>query len=119
MNHTKNLDHLGFSVESYLLEAALGKSPEARLWRAVLAQAIADARTSSAKKTERFEKARALFWFGTKDFATVCDYAGFEPSVARKKIAEALEKNVYWKRPTGQGWRTMRRLADQTFCPPL
>lgn len=62
------------------------------LWLSVIVQAILDAR---GKNVTRLEQARAVSWLaGTDgengDFATVCDLAGIEFSVMRKRIKELL-----------------------------
>jgi len=68
-------------------------TPEQKLWRAVLAQALYDALSHFENKfTTKEEKEEAEQWFvnGASDFNSVVEYAGFEPSYLRNKFKSVL-----------------------------
>ncbi len=73
-------------------------SPETRLWRAVVMQALSDIRAS---KGVGLHGNHALSWvlYPSRDFSFVCDLAGYDPHFIRrtaKKLVQGIE-----------------------FCPPL
>jgi len=68
-------------------------TPEQKLWRAVLAQALYDALSHFENKfTTKEEKEEAEKWFidDNYDFNSVVEYAGFDPSYLRKKFKKTL-----------------------------
>ncbi len=62
--------------------------PEQKLWRAVLLQAIEDAFGNNQSQVSIFERRMAVDWMKdfNKDFATVCENAGFNPVQAFYKF---------------------------------
>ena len=62
--------------------------PEQKLWRAVLLQAIEDAFGNNQSQVSIFERRMAIDWMKdfNKDFATVCENAGFNPVQAFYKF---------------------------------
>ena len=62
--------------------------PEQKLWKAVLLQAIDDAFGSNQSQVSIFERRMAIDWMKdfNKDFATVCENAGFNPVQAFYKF---------------------------------
>ncbi len=66
---------------------------EQAIWRAVLMQAITDAFSNSHKPYARRCKREALAWLThySRDFRTVCDYAGYDPLYLHQKIAHLLQ----------------------------
>ena len=63
------------------------RSPEQRLWKAILAQAVYDAlfEREITKKGERRD-ARDWFLFKTKSFYETCRNAGFDPNYVYEKM---------------------------------
>jgi hypothetical protein len=62
--------------------------PEQKLWRAVFNQALQDAFNDTYDYTNRLDKQIARDWMKdfNKDFADVCENAGFNPLQAFTKI---------------------------------
>lgn len=96
----------GFDIEPPVGEQAV--------WRAVITQAVMDARSNSHKSEAQRAKLDAVAWFDSDDFAEVCELAGMEPDYTRWRIQHALDTDMQWRLPAGQGWRTQARkkLAD-------
>lgn len=83
---------------------------EQALWRAVIVQALMDASSNSKKKENIQAKEEALIWLrgNSKDFATVCCRAGYEPSFVRDMAKQALESNCIWRAAPGTGHRSAK-----------
>lgn len=75
---------------------------EMAMWAAVITQALMDAASNSAKPEARAHKEEARRWLlgGSEDFATVCDYAGYDPGYVRRRAREALARNCRWRAET-------------------
>lgn len=69
------------------------------LWRAVLAQAIMDAKSRRTKQEYGYIRNTAIFWLleNTVDFNMVCDFAGYDPDHTRKLILGAQERGFMWR----------------------
>ena len=79
------------------------KTPEQRLWKAVLAQAAYDALFDRVitKKAERRD-AKDWFLFKTKSFVDVCRNAGFDPNYIHEKMKKKiLNQKMIWKMQKG------------------
>ena len=89
---------------------------EPGLWRAVITQALMDAASQSKKSEAKRSRRDALEWLlsNSRDFEAVCDNAGFDPSYVRRRAKEALLRGCEWRLPSGQGWRTLNRMTDNT-----
>ena len=75
------------------------RSPEQRLWKAILAQAVYDAlfEREITKKGERRD-ARDWFLFKTESFYETCRNAGFDPSYVYEKMKKKiLNQKMIWK----------------------
>lgn len=72
---------------------------EQGVWRAVIVQALMDASTNSAKKENLQAKSEALVWLrgNSIDFASVCQFAGFEPEFVKDMAKQALQRNCVWR----------------------
>lgn len=83
---------------------------EEGIWRSVIVQALMDASSNSAKKENLQWKEEALIWLrGTsKDFLTVCEYAGFEPEFVREMAKKALERECIWRAAPGTGQKSLK-----------
>ena len=69
--------------------------PELKLWRAVLGLAADDAIKDKYKFEENknmIDQARSWFLQPTKNFFTVCYYAGYDPGYIKYKMRRAIEK---------------------------
>lgn len=66
--------------------------PEKRLWRAVLAQLMEDAFSNTISNKLKNEKlfARDYLRHMHKDFAQVCEWAGFEPGYVHLKVKKKI-----------------------------
>lgn len=84
---------VGASIDDWLLsEPHHPCRAEQAIWRAVLVQMLTDALSRSRKRETRRLKREALDWLSGKsrDFRTVCDYAGYEPAYLHGKIMQLL-----------------------------
>lgn len=71
-----------------LLQASAHQCEYGAMWRAVIVQAAFDAYLSCAKHRDGLAaRDDARTWFGTDDFASVCDLAGLEPDWALAHVA--------------------------------
>jgi len=80
-------------------EDKYSRSPEQRLWKAVLAQAVYDAlfEKQNVKKCERRD-ARDWFLFKTESFYETCRNAGFDPNYVYEKMKKKiLNQSMIWK----------------------
>lgn len=75
-----------------------------RLWRAVLAQAVQDAKSKRTKQEYGYIRHTAVSWLldNTADFNMVCDLAGLDASSTRRRIlqAQGIESPRIHSRPT-------------------
>jgi hypothetical protein len=82
---------------------------ETAVWCSVIKQALMDARSNSTKSEATRNKREALAWFNTRAFCEVCLLADLDPDATREKIRTAIDNDVQWWLPAGQGWRTKGR----------
>jgi len=68
--------------------------PEKRLWRAVLGQVMEDAFSNTISNKLKNEKtfARDYIKHMHKDFAQVCEWAGFEPGYIKLQVKKKFGK---------------------------
>lgn len=81
----------GASLEdSLLLEPHNYTQCEQAVWRAVIVQAVTDALSRSKKREMIRHKREALAWLTgfSRDFRTVCEHAGFDPTYIREKVRD-------------------------------
>lgn len=57
---------------------------ERNLWDAVICRAIKDYKKG-------VDRLKVVKWIGTKDFYTVCEFAGYDPEWVILKIGQALK----------------------------
>ena len=81
---------LGIDIASHVLNEK--RSPEQRLFRAIVLQAFEDALTSHGSKQESYLKKDAHDWFleFSKSFEAVCWYAGFDPEIINEKYKKLI-----------------------------
>ena len=67
---------------------------EQALWRAVIMQMFTDAFSNSRKPEALQHKREALIWLrgNSRDFCTVCDYAGYDPDYIRSLTKSVLQE---------------------------
>lgn len=101
------------SYDPSLSEAHNPTATHQSIWRAVIVQALMDASTNSKKSENLQSKQDALIWLrgNSKDFLTVCDYAGFEPSFVRDMCKKALERGCQWRALPGTGEKARKHRA--------
>ena len=76
---------------------AIEKIPELVMWRAVVAQAITDAKYQGLLKAYLECKRMATSWFSnfSRDFKLTCHYADIDPDYAHQKFQRSVEKGVF------------------------
>lgn len=75
------------------------ETAETKLWKAVLLQILQDAFSNTYESKERSHKrhARDYMKFLHKDFAQVCQYAGYDPSFVHRKVIKKLNQEFLTK----------------------
>ncbi len=73
------------------------KSPELKLFRAIITQAIEDAMYDGLYKYKIIDKREAIAWLtgNSNDFKTICHYADLNPEYASLKFAKAMKLDIY------------------------
>lgn len=73
--------------------------PEIKLWKAVLSQLIQDAFSNTYESKERSFKQHARDYLKHihRDFAEVCQNAGFDPSFVHRKVLKEFNKEFLKK----------------------
>ena len=77
---------------------ALSRSPETKLWRAVLAAAVEDALNEKELDYKGYPRTRGIralekdyFLHPGESFYLVCRYAGYDPEYVKRKMVEKLK----------------------------
>jgi hypothetical protein len=73
------------------------KSPEKKLFRAIITQAIEDAMYDGLNKYEIIAKREAIHWLTSTsyDFKLICHYADIDYEYASMKFAKAMKLDMY------------------------
>ena len=73
------------------------KSPEKKLFRAVLTQAIEDAMYDGLNKYKIIDKREAIHWLSSNsyDFKIICHYADIDHEYASIKFVKAMKLDTY------------------------
>ena len=73
------------------------KSPELKLFRAIITQAIEDAMYDGLDKYKIIDKREAISWLtsNTNDFKMICTYADINSEYASVKFAKAMTLDLY------------------------
>ena len=73
------------------------KSPELKLFRAIITQAIEDAMYDGLYKYKIIDKREAIAWLtgNSNDFKMICHYADLNPEDASLKFAKAMKLDIY------------------------
>ena len=99
---------------------------ERAVWVAVITQAMMDALSRAKNAEARYHKEEAIRWLtgNSKDFVTVCLFAGFDPDYIRMRAKRALAAPTLWRAEPGKGKRYLERkayrekLKSQKLAPP-
>ena len=86
---------------------------EMALWVAVITQAMMDALSNSRNPETIACKQAAIAWLtgNSKDFCTVCHFAGMDPDYVRKKAKKSITSPIPWRAEAGKGSRYAERKA--------
>jgi hypothetical protein len=81
-------------IVSKTLEDYEKHDPIRNLWRNVLIIALEDLLKNKEKQAMRSVKlfSREEMWFSSKDFELVCEYAGLQPDIVKKRTFETVER---------------------------
>jgi hypothetical protein len=81
-------------IVSKTLEYYEKHNPVRNLWRNVLIIALEDLLKNKEKQAMRSVKlfSREEMWFSSKDFELVCEYAGLQPDIVKKRTFETVER---------------------------
>jgi transposase len=81
-------------IVSKTLENYEKHDPVRNLWKNVLIIALEDLLKNKEKQAMRSVKlfSREEMWFSSKDFELVCEYAGLQPDIVKKRTFETVER---------------------------
>ena len=81
-------------IVSKTLEDYEKHDPIRNLWRNVLIIALEDLLKNKEKQAMRSVKlfSKEEMWFSSKDFELVCEYAGLQPDMVKKRTFETVER---------------------------
>ena len=73
------------------------RSPELRLFRSIITQAIDDAMYNGLDKYKIIDKREAISWLisNTNDFQMICNYADINSEYALMKFTKAMKLDIY------------------------
>ena len=73
------------------------KSPELRLFRSIITQAIEDAMYEGLHKYKIIDKREAVAWLtgNSNDFKMICHFADINSEYASMKFAKAMKLDIY------------------------
>ena len=73
------------------------KSPELKLFRAIITQAIEDAMYEGLHKYKIIDKREAVAWLtsNSNDFKMICHFADINSEYASMKFAKAMKLDIY------------------------
>jgi len=73
------------------------KSPEHKLFRAIITQAISDAMYDGLYKYKIIDKREAIAWLtgNSNDFQMICNFADINHEYASMKFAKAMKLDIY------------------------
>ena len=73
------------------------KSPELKLFRAIITQAIEDAMYDGLYKYKIIDKREAIAWLtsNSNDFQMICHYADINSEYATTKFTKAMSLDIY------------------------
>ena len=75
----------------------MSKTPELKLFRAIITQAIEDAMYDGLYKYKIIDKREAIAWLtsNSNDFKMICHYADINSEYATMKFAKAMKLDIY------------------------
>ena len=73
------------------------RSPELRLFRSIITQAIDDAMYDGLDRYKIIDKREAISWLtsNTNNFKTICNFADINSEYAAVKFAKAMKLDIY------------------------
>ena len=91
------------------------KSPEQKLFQAIVIQAFEDALTTHGSKQESYLKKDAHDWFLDKNnrFDSICWFAGFDPEIIHEKYIKLLRENKIKFTELQKSWVKYRDLYKE------
>ena len=114
MNYSLNLlKILGINISRELINGQ--RTPEERLFQAIILQAFEDALNMGQHKHDAYAKQDSYNWFtnDTKNFNNVCWCASFEPEIIRSKFNELISKKIIKYTSIQLKWLRYRWLYKQ------
>ncbi len=111
MSYTPNLlKILGTSMSAQILKE--DKSPEQKLFQAIVLQAFEDVLTTHGNKQDSYLKKDAHDWFLDKNnqFDSICWYAGFDPEIINEKYKKLLAEGKIKFTRLQEAWIEYRNL---------
>ena len=81
-------------IVSKTLELQEKRDPVRNLWRNVLIIALEDLLKNKEKQAMRSVKlfSKEEIWFYSKDFKLICEFAGLQPDMVKKRTFKAIER---------------------------
>ena len=75
----------------------MSKTPELKLFRAIITQAIEDAMYDGLYKYKIIDKREAIAWLtsNSNDFKIICHFADINSEYATMKFAKAMKLDIY------------------------
>ena len=75
----------------------MSKTPELKLFRAIITQAIEDAMYDGLYKYKIIDKREAIAWLtsNSNDFKMICHFADINSEYASMKFAKAMKLDIY------------------------
>jgi len=111
VSYTPNLlKILGTSMSAQILKE--DKSPEQKLFQAIVLQAFEDVLTTHGNKQDSYLKKDAHDWFLNKNnrFNDICWYAGFDPEIINEKYKKLLAEGKIKFTRLQEAWIEYRNL---------
>lgn len=104
------LKTLGISISAKLVNPQ--RTPEQRLFQAIIVQAFEDALTTSGSKLDVYQKIDAHDWFVGRDeeFEQVCWLAGFDPDIITDNYKRLRDTGQVTFSNIQQNWARYRKL---------
>tara|TARA_R100000388_G_C7218530_1_gene147541 strand:+ start:613 stop:1032 length:420 start_codon:yes stop_codon:yes gene_type:complete len=104
---------LGISISRELINGQ--RTPEERLFQAIILQAFEDALNMGQHKHDAYAKQDSYDWFtnDTQNFTNICWFASFEPDIIRSKFNELIRNKTISYTKIQLKWLRYRWLYKQ------
>ena len=89
---------MGISISRELIDGQ--RTPEERLFQAIILQAFEDALNMGQHKHDAYAKQDSYDWFtnDTQNFTNICWFASFEPEIIRSRTIKYTKIQLKWLR---------------------